>query len=208
MNKISKTKLKSIRKLLLKKERDKNKQFLVKDLFLINEAKKLGLLVEAYETDDGVIGVVNFPKELPLGNQIIYLDEITDPSNLGKIIYLMKQYKIKDLLLSPNSVSPYNEKCLDIAKKDIFAVNIVHGDLNTLKKLKATHQIIATGLKSTCYLNEVKLKDKFVLIFGNEARGVSPSALNLAHQVVKIPIKNIDSLNVSVAASIILHHLK
>ncbi|MCQ2796396.1 MAG: RNA methyltransferase [Bacilli bacterium] len=207
MEKISKNKQKEVNKLLANKERNKQQLFLVFDLASIKKAKQLNLLKEAYETKDGVVGIVKFLPHQPLGNQIIYLDEISDPSNLGKIIYLMKKYGIKDLMLSPNCVSIYNEKCLAIAKENIFDINLSYGDINTLRKLKEDYQIVATGLKSTNYLDKLKLKKKFILIFGNESRGVNPDILKLAHEVVKIDIKNIDSLNVAVAASIIFAHL-
>ena len=208
MEKISKNKLKEVSKLLTNKERNKRQLFLVFDLTSIKKAKQLGLLKEAYETNNGVVGIVKFLPHHSVGKQIIYLDEISDPTNLGKIIYLMKKHGLKDLMLSPNSVSIYNEKCIAIAKENIFDINLSYGDVNTLRKLKENYQIIATGLKSTNYLKNLKLKDKFVLVFGNESRGVNNDILKLAHEVIKIEIKNIDSLNVAVSASIIFANLK
>ena len=208
MEKISKNKLKEVNKLLNSKERNKQRLFLVFDLASIKKAEQLGLLKEAYETNDGVIGIVKFLPHQSLGKKIIYLDEISDPSNLGKIIYLMKKYHLKDLMLSPNSVSLYNEKCLAIAKDNIFDINVSYGDINTLRKLKKNYQIIATGLKSNNYLEKLKLEDKFIIVFGNESRGVNIDILKLAHEVIKIKIKNIDSLNIAVSASIIFANLK
>lgn len=208
MKLISKNKLKEINKLRLVKERNKQKLFLVFDENSIKKAQQLNLLVDAYKTLDGVIGVVKFLPIIKLGNHIIYLDEITDPSNLGKIILLMVNEGFNDLILSPKCVSLYNEKCLDIVKENIFNINVTYGDINTLRMLKENYQIIATGLQSACYLDEVKLNNRYVLIFGNEAHGVNKDILKLANQIIKIPINNIDSLNVSVAAAIILHNLK
>lgn len=208
MKLISKNKLKEINKLRLVKERNKQKLFLVFDENSIKKAQQLNLLVDAYKMLDGVIGVVKFLPIKKLGNHIIYLDEITDPSNLGKIILLMVNEGFNDLILSPKCVSLYNEKCLDIVKENIFNINVTYGDINTLRMLKENYQIIATGLQSACYLDEVKLNNRYVLIFGNEAHGVNKDILKLANQIIKIPINNIDSLNVSVAAAIILHNLK
>ncbi len=208
MEKISKNKLKEVNKLLTSKERNKRELFLVTSLEMIKKAKELNLLKEAYETNDGYIGVVQYLPHKPLGNKIIYLDEISDPTNLGKIIYLMNKYKIKDLMLSPNTVSIYNSKCLDVTKNNIFNINVTYADTSTLKKLKKDYQIIATGLKSTNYLNKLKLKDKYIIVLGNESRGVSKEILNISHEVIKIDISNIDSLNVAVAASIIFDNLK
>lgn len=47
----------------------------------------------------------------------------------------------------------------------------------------------------------------FVLVFGNEPDGVSPEVLARADQAVWIPMRGVkQSLNVSVAAGIVLHH--
>ena len=208
MEKISKNKLKEVSKLLNHKTRNEKRLFLVHDLVMIKKAKQLGLLKEAYETSSGVIGVIKFLPHKNVGNKIIYLDEISDPTNLGKIIYLMKKHGLKDLMLSPKCVSVYNEKCLDVCKDNIFDINLSYGDVNTLRKLKEDYQIVATGLKATKELKKLKLKNKFVLVLGNESRGVSDSVLRLANEVIKIDIKNIDSLNVSVAASIIFSNLE
>lgn len=208
MEMISKTKLKEVNKLRLHKEQVKQKCFLVFDEASINKARRLHLLKAAYQLNDGVVGIVKYLNSQPLGKRIIYLDEITDPSNLGKIIYLMKECGYFDLVLSPHSVSIYNEKCLAVAKDIIFDINVCYGDIKLLRELKKDHQIIATGLKGATLFNKLKVSPQFVMVFGNEARGVNEAILSLADVVTKIPIKNIDSLNVSVAASIVLHNLK
>ena len=48
----------------------------------------------------------------------------------------------------------------------------------------------------------------FILVLGNEAHGISPDVAKLADVFVKIPIDNIDSLNVAVAGGILMHHFK
>lgn len=205
---LSKIKQKEINKLYLNKERNKQRLFLVFDIASINKAKKLNLLKESYETKDGVVGVVKFLPSKPVSKKIIYLDEIADPHNLGKIIYLMKKYGYHDLMLSPNSVSIYNEKCVMVAKDNIFDINVSYGGLNELKKLKKQgYKILSTGLKSSTLLNKVKTPNSFVLVFGNEARGVNLDVLTMSDIVIKIPISNMDSLNIAVAASIVLDNL-
>ena len=224
--------IKRLNKLLSNKERNKSHQFLVFDLKSVKKAYQLHRLIELYtlEKIDGInnvpaylvnkeimnkiksnstlIGVVEeSASSFKTKDKIIYLDEIADPSNLGKIIYLMKQYQYQTLILSNKCVSPYNYKCLEIAKDNIFDIDISYGDIASLNKLKKDHQIISTGLSSSIYINEFKPKNKYVLIFGNEARGVSPNILKISDVVIKIPIKNIDSLNVAVAASIIMDNL-
>jgi tRNA G18 (ribose-2'-O)-methylase SpoU len=46
-----------------------------------------------------------------------------------------------------------------------------------------------------------------VLVIGSESHGVSPETLSLADYVTKIKISNIDSLNASIAAGILMFEL-
>lgn len=222
-------KIKNLIKLKSQKEKDKNKLFLSSDLSIIKLANELGLLESTFSTSklnyknnylvskevmskltkEKVIAVIKYlPSKKINSNKMIYLDRISDPSNLGKIILLAMKYGYKNIILSPNSTSLYNEKCLEIAKENIFKVNFEYGDIETIKCLKEEgYQIISTGLKSSIYLDKVKVNSKHVIIFGNESIGVSNDILDISNVVVKIPIKNIDSLNVSVAASIILDNI-
>lgn len=223
------SKIKNLIKLKSQKEKDKTQQFLTSDLSIIKKANELGLLESIYSinklnyknnylvtkevmnkiTDEEAIGIVKYlPNNKINTNKIIYLDRIADPSNLGKIILLAIKYGYKNIIISNNSTSIYNQKCLDIAKDNIFKVNFTYGDIKTINKLKEDgYQIVSTGLKSSILLDEVKIKDKHIIIFGNEASGVSSDILNISNIVIRIPIKNIDSLNVAVATAIILDNI-
>mgnify|MGYP000859959128 FL=1 len=44
-----------------------------------------------------------------------------------------------------------------------------------------------------------------MIVIGNEGKGVSEGILEISDDYLKIPIKNIDSLNVAIATSIILY---
>jgi len=212
----------------LKKNSDDT--FISFNLDVIKRADKLGLLKEVYSINDlnlsinttllskevinkisstNVIARISkIHSKVIKDNRIIYLDEINDPTNLAKIILLMHQYNYKELILSNNSVSLYNQKCLEIIKDKLFDINVSYGDILTLKDFKNNgYQILSTGLKSSTLLNEVKHKDKYVLIMGNESRGVSNDILSMSDIVIKIPITNIDSLNVAVATAIIFDNI-
>ena len=70
-------------------------------------------------------------------------------------------------------------------------------------------QIIVTSLThNSVYLNELKTKEKFAIVLGNEGNGVSEVSLKNATDVVKIKMSDkIDSLNVAVAGSIVMYNL-
>lgn len=210
----------------------KNNCFLLTDLKLIKEAYERHLVKQIYTYEpcaiatnvcvvskgifiklnitSSIIAIISLLKsDNQYSDKVIYLDEISNPTNLGKIIYLMHKYHYRDLILSPNTVSLYNKKCLEIAQDYIFDISVHYGDINTLKELKKNnYQIISTGLKSATFLSDIVVNRPYILIFGNEARGVKSDILTLSDQVIRIDIRNIDSLNVATAIAIILENIK
>ena len=81
--------------------------------------------------------------------------------------------------------------------------------MGNLSDYKNSHEIIVSTLdKDSVNLDEVKVPNKFVLVLGNESHGVSKDTIKLANLKVKIPIANIDSLNVAVAGGILMNKIR
>lgn len=71
------------------------------------------------------------------------------------------------------------------------------------------YRIVATTPQTNaCYLEELPLDSKLVLVFGTENVGLSPWALEHADEFVKIPMVGFtQSFNVSVSAALCLYHI-
>ena len=83
---------------------------------------------------------------------------------------------------------------------------IMHGKLADFASNK---KVIVSALTDKAISSDALTCDSpFVLVLGNEASGVSKDIINQADIVTKIPISNIDSLNVAVAAGILMDKLK
>ena len=66
--------------------------------------------------------------------------------------------------------------------------------------------LIATALKDRSIdFNELKIKSPCAIIMGNEGSGVKEEILERVPYITKIQMANMDSLNVAIAASIIMH---
>ena len=76
----------------------------------------------------------------------------------------------------------------------------------TLKK--EGYWILATDLRSSVPLQGLSVPSNFVLILGNEGKGVNPKLLSLSDERVRIEMEGIDSLNVGVAGGILLYELR
>ena len=57
-------------------------------------------------------------------------------------------------------------------------------------------------------MHEVKTQDKMAFILGNEGSGVRKEVMEASDLVMKIDMRNIDSLNVGMAASIIMYQFR
>ncbi|HAV19676.1 MAG TPA: RNA methyltransferase [Firmicutes bacterium] len=162
-------------------------------------------------TPQGVLAVCReLPIDFMLGPQIIYLDGVNDPGNLGTIIRSAAAFGIETILLSPDCVSLYNPKALAASQGAIFTVNVRESSIDELKRLKEQgYRLIGTRLHEEAIpLNRFAYPKKFVLVFGSEAHGIGQVLLPLLDESIVIPMEYIESLNVAMAATIIMYDMK
>ena len=182
----------------------------VKQVFTTIGLPKIKQDVEAYRVNDEVLRKLA-NSDNPEGivfvcHKIVYLDQINDPGNLGTILRTAVAFDYDAVILSKSSVDLYNEKVIAASKGAIFLIDAYYDDI---KNYIDGHQIIVSALDDAIPLNELEKPKDFVLVLGNESHGVSEEVLKLANKVVKIEMNdNIDSLNVGVAAGILMNYLK
>ena len=172
--------------------------------FLVDE--NLLSKISSNVNPDGVVFIAKMEsKEVKEPHKILYLDEVTDPGNMGTLIRTALAFSYDLVVASEKSVSFYNEKVVNSSKGAIFVIPLKVGKLSDYK---GTHQIIVSNLsKKSTPIDEVKYQENFVLVLGNESRGISQEVRKLADLEVIIPINNIDSLNVSVAGGILMNKI-
>ena len=154
-----------------------------------------------------VCSIPNFEKTGDL-KKVVYLDNITDPGNMGTIIRTALSFGYSAVISSDESVDYYNPKVVASSKGSIFLMPVLHGKIKDFKK---THQIIVSTLspKSIDLEEAIKCKkDHLVLVVGNESTGVSEESISLADLMVKIPMEKMDSLNAAVASGILMYSFK
>ncbi len=144
---------------------------------------------------------------------IVYLDDIQDPGNMGTILRTSLAFSLFNIIYTPKCASIYNFKVVQSSKGALFNLNYrCDKDYHLIDKLKERgYKIITTSLSdSSIKIDdfEVKNDEKYLIVFGNEGKGVSREILSKSDYELKIPIDNIDSLNVSVAAALVLYKFK
>ena len=157
-------------------------------------------------TPEGIVFVAEIPEQKLLKkDKLIYLDEIQDPGNLGTIMRTALAFDYDGVILSKNCVDPYNDKAISASKGAIFMMPFVVDDL---ANYKSSNEIIVSALDDDAVsIDDLEVNEPFVIVVGNEANGVKEETKLLADKKVIIPIKNIDSLNVAVAAGILMQKL-
>ncbi len=174
------------------------------------ELKKISSLT----TPHNALAVIEMPvKEIDLTNiskgLTVALDCVQDPGNLGTIIRAAAWFGIRNIYCSEESVDVYNPKVIQASMGAILLVNVFYISLrNLLEK--------ATGLRIKVYgtmlegnsIYSYKLAGTGIILLGNESKGISEEYLPFVTDKIMIPKLDetrpgIDSLNVSMAASVI-----
>ena len=227
--------IKYVKKLNEKKYRDIYNEFLIEGEHLILEAYKQGVLKElileegvdfnldiktSYATSNVLkyisdlsnppkfIGICNRLNEKELGNKLLILDGVQDPGNLGTIIRSSVAFNIDAIVLSNDCVDLYNSKVIRATQGMLFNINIIERDLNSFIPNLSDYKIYGTKVNGGKSLKKVEKVEKFAIIVGNEGRGIKKEILDMCDDYIYIDMnKSCESLNVGVAASIILYEL-
>ena len=223
-------KIKEYTKLNQSKYREEKGLFIVEGPHLVGEAKSLGLLVEVITTDPNiegtlvsesvmkklsstvhpvkVLGICKMSKKDKVCSKVLVLDCISDPTNLGTLLRSAVAFGFETVFLANGSVDCYNDKVIRGSQGAIFKVNIIKGELKEfLSRLKKTHQILGTNVRKGKDVTLVKKEPNLALILGNEARGMSEEAEKYVDDNLFIEMHNTESLNVSVAGSILMYEI-
>lgn len=165
------------------------------------------------ETPQGVVAIVQIPEDAPIldyTGKYILLDQVQDPGNVGTIIRTADAAGYSGVILGEGSVDLYNDKVLRSMQGSHFHLPVHRAALQELIPEMKSKGIPVYGTE----LNEAAVDyrtipptDTVALVMGNEGNGVSEKILALTDQNLYIPIfGEAESLNVAVAAGILLYH--
>ena len=144
---------------------------------------------------------------------VVILDRVTDPHNVGAIIRSCDQFGA-DLVIIPEHNSAKDIESNDVIARSSAGASawvpfaIVNNLVRTVEQLKAAGFWIygADAGGETC--GKIDFPDKTVIIMGSEGTGMSSLLEKQCDTIVSIPTcGKIDSLNVSVAAGVLLYEL-
>ena len=233
----SNNKIKDIRKLNEKKYRDEEKKYIIEGEHLVLEAYKAGNLEEVILCDRDIdldvekifvtesvmktistlpskvdiIGVCSIKEnDIDLSKNILILDGVQDPGNLGTILRSAVAFNLTNIILSEDTVDLYNIKTLRSAQGMNFHLNIKRINLEEyIPFLKENgYKIWGTDVTNGIDIKNASKDEKYAIIMGNEGKGMSANIKELCDKFVYVNMnENCESLNVGVCASIIMYEL-
>ena len=232
---INNEKIKKYSKLLYKKYRDETNLYIVSTDHLVKEALKRNIVVDIFLLDGkvntygkvtyvtesvmrkltslktlpSVVAIVKKEESKEINGNVILLDGLQDPGNVGTIIRSAVAFNFDNIIVGDNTVDIYNEKVLRASEGMIYNVNIIKNNLvDIIMKLKLDgYTIIGTRVDNGKSIKDINAK-KIAFIVGNEGNGVNDNILDLCDEYVYISMNDLcESLNVSIASSIIMYEI-
>lgn len=142
--------------------------------------------------------------------QVLLLDGLQDPGNLGTILRTAEAFALGAVVLCEGCADPFSPKVVRSTMGAVFRLPCVQLPLKeALDRLKdGGLPVYATALhEDSVPLSAVSLSRAAVII-GSEGRGVSDPALRLSDKRVIIPMRGrAESLNAGVAAAIVIYEM-
>lgn len=165
------------------------------------------------KSPQGITAIMRYPENFVSFEDTdiaVYLDNVSDPGNVGTIIRTADAAGINTVILSPECADVLSPKVIRSTMGSCFHINIVKESqhLDYLKEfIKNNFVAIAGELNATNFHYDVDLRSKVVICLGNEAHGLSDELLNCKGVLpVKIPIHGkAESLNVAIAGAILMY---
>ena len=140
----------------------------------------------------------------------LLIDQVQDPGNVGTLIRSADAFNFDVVISLKGSCDVYNPKTVRSTMGSLFHIPIVKDKTNRdiLNFLNSENaKVYATNLsKSSVAVNKVEISTPFVIVIGNESKGVSEFWKEASDCNIIIPIRGkAESLNAGVAGSIVMY---
>ncbi len=223
-------KIKDLIKLNMPKYRKELQMFIVEGPHLVNEAREANLLIEAFSIEEKVgytqisekamksishtdtlvreIGLCKMINKNDFSDKMLLLDGIQDPGNLGSLMRSAKAFGFNTIVLGNGTCDIYNDKVIRASQGAIFKLNFIKESLEEFIPKLNDYIVYGTNVKKGISVSDCIKNKKIALVLGNEGNGISPSVDSLIENNIYIPLENVESLNVTVAGSILMYELK
>ncbi len=149
------------------------------------------------------------PNREPL--RIVLLDAIQDPGNVGTIVRTAAALGAAAVVALPGTVDLWNAKVVRSGMGTHFTNLVFASDWQSVDAWRTGAAVPIWGTDAEGEpLPDVKAAapSRLAVAFGNEGMGLTPEARSRASRLVSLPIGGVESLNVAIAAGIVMYELR
>lgn len=161
----------------------------------------LDVITEGFCSEDDWLGA------LPEQFELMAVDCVTNPQNLGMIIRSLCASPLHGLLLPEKGCAKLDALVIKASAGTLFRTPVIHtANLAAcLARLKQQGcKVYGLDAQGTQSLAQFKAPKRCVMVMGNESTGLSAEVKALCDGFISIPMnRGVESLNVSIAASLI-----
>lgn len=197
---------------------EKLKEYKNRDTELIEISKEVYQKLAYRETTEGILAVVKakdfslenitFKNETPL---ILVIESIEKPGNIGAMLRTADAANIDAVFIANPKTDMYNPNIVRSSVGCLFTNQIaVDSSEKVIEYLQKNNiDIYSTTLQNSNEYHKENYTKASAIIVGTEATGLSEIWREKATKTINIPMQGqIDSMNVSVAAAIVLFEAK
>ncbi len=145
-------------------------------------------------------------------HRVVVIDGVVDTTNIGAIFRSAAALGIDAVLLTPTSCDPLNRRAVRVSMGSVFLVPWTWTDSAFTELRQLGFKTAAMALRDNSIGIDdpvLRAQDRLAIIMGTEGDGLAQATIDNADYVVLIPMShNVDSLNVSAAASIAFWELR
>jgi TrmH family RNA methyltransferase len=127
---------------------------------------------------------------------------------MGALMRSAKAFGFETIVLGEGCVDIYNDKVIRSSQGAIFKLNFINANLVEFIKGLKDYSIYGTNVINGVELDSLEKTTKLGIVLGNEGKGISKDVFDVIEKNIYIPMKDTESLNVSVAGSIIMYSLR
>ena len=149
------------------------------------------------------INAIDFSKD----EFVLILDRPEKPGNVGAIFRSYEAFGYRNIIIAETNLDIYNPIIIRSSLGAVFKLNVFKFSFLEIKTLlkKEKFKIIISDVDAKIPYTKVNLREKIALVMGPEKSKVSNDFKKVSDSVIGIPMYgDVDSLNLSVATSIIL----
>lgn len=189
---------------------------LARDIEVVRVSEREFLSATDTENPQGVLAIAEQPTatleslKLADGDRLLVLDGVQDPGNVGTLLRTAAALGARATLVLPGTADPWNAKVV----RSAVGMQFTHPTVSCTEPamlgfLKSRGVALWGAAAAGAPLGTAPLPAALALVVGNEGAGLRTDLLKRCDALVAIPMApGAESLNVAVAAGILLHALR